>query len=233
MFGSFRFLDKCTSEEHRGTFVHVPIGASEARPSPSGASLGAAHEPASFGGLDSCGKPVKYRDVGSKGLCAPYGLASAVHDLGAYDNQGADLGARLEKRAMEIAKGRGTGQGKNAFTACSDEMREAGWPVEKSFTERGSFSPTKNVSRNPTLVQLTEQHAIATVEDNDGKGWIYDSNEKVALPLTHASLSRCMGEGRVYTSHGAIRAARFAPGKKAMKRARQALETDNENGDVS
>ena len=60
---------------------NVDIGASEARPTLSGASLGAAREPASSSGrgLDSCGKPVKYRDVGEKGLCTvPPGEAAPL-----------------------------------------------------------------------------------------------------------------------------------------------------------
>ena len=222
------FLLKCASAEYCGEFVPVPIGASEGRPTPSGASLGAPCEPASSstGGLDSCRKPVKYRDGGGKDLCAPYGLASALHDLGARGNQGNDLGAHIAKRAPKLAKARGKGSGgndKDAVTACVDEMRNAGWPVTESFTERGSFSPTKSVSRNPTLVQLTEQHAVATVEDDDGK-WVFDSNEEHALPLTHESLSRCMGEGRVYTSGSAVRAYRFAPGKKARAATKRNLE---------
>ena len=220
------FLNKCANAEHRGKFVHVPIGASEARPISSGASLGATPEPLSIGDLDSCGKPVKYRDEGSKDLCAPYGLASALHDLGARDNQGGDLGTRLAKRAPKLAKANGKGSGgsdKDAVTACVAEMSQSGWTVAESFTERGGYSPTKNVSRHVTLVQLTGQHAVATVEDDAG-AWVFDSNETHALPLTHESLSRCMGSGRVYKSGSAVRAYRFAPGKKAraaMKRARE------------
>ena len=37
-------------------------------------------------------------------------------------------------------------------------------------------------SSRPTLVQLSAQHAVATLEDDDGKRWIYDANEVHALP---------------------------------------------------
>eukprot|EP00966_Prymnesium_polylepis_P027550 636872-Prymnesium_polylepis.1 len=66
-------------------------------------------------------------------------------------------------------------------------MNEAGWLVEKPSRGRGAFYPLQNVSYHPPLVQLTEQHCVATIEDDDGK-WIYDSNEACALPLTLESL---------------------------------------------
>ena len=93
-------------------------------------------------------------------------------------------------------------------------MRAAGWPVKDghAFTERGAFDPLANVAFVPTLVQLSELHCVTTIEDDDGK-WIYDSNEEFALPLTRATLERCMGGGRPY--EGAVRAYRFMPGKKA------------------
>ena len=118
-----------------------------------------------------------------------------------------------------LARAGGKGSGgndKDAVKACVAEMREAGWPVEEAFTERGAFSPTRAVSRKPTLVQLTETHAATTIEDDAG-AWVYCSNESFALPLTHASLSRCMGVGRTYESGTAIRAYVFAPGKKARR----------------
>ena len=71
-------------------------------------------------------------------------------------------------------------------------------------------------------MQLTECHGVATIEDDEGQ-WIYDSNESRALPLSHASLSRCMGEGRRYESGGAVRAYRFAPGRKAREAMRKAM----------
>ena len=109
------FLELCAADSS-GKPIRVPIGASEIRPTPSGASLGATCEPASSGGLDSCLKPVKYRDA-EKGLCAPMGLASALHNLGAFDNQGADLGARIAKVAPKLAKAHGKGKGGNDIDA--------------------------------------------------------------------------------------------------------------------
>jgi hypothetical protein len=93
-------------------------------------------------------------------------------------------------------------------------MEEMGWPVKAghAFTERGAFDPLANVAFVPTLVQLSERHCIATIEDDNGK-WIYDSNEEFALPLTRKALERSMGGGRPY--EGAVRAYRFTPGKKA------------------
>ena len=93
-------------------------------------------------------------------------------------------GESAVRAAPSKARGKGSGgSDKDAITACVAEMSQSGWTVEP-FTERGGFSPTKSVSRNPTLVQLTEQHAVATVEDDDGK-WVFHSNEEHALPLTH------------------------------------------------
>eukprot|EP00966_Prymnesium_polylepis_P069309 1610755-Prymnesium_polylepis.1 len=103
-------------------------------------------------------------------------------------------------------------------------MNEAGWPVEKTYKARGAFDPLQNVSYHPTLVQLTERHCVATIEDDDGK-WIYDSNEARALPLTIESLQRCMGEGRTYEG-AAVRAYRFAPGKRARKAQKRAREAE-------
>ena len=222
------FLDKCVSPINRGSYVRVPIGASEARPTPYGAPLGAACEPLSSGDLDSCPKPVMYRDVKELGFCAPYGLASALNDCGARDSQGGDLGAHLAMCAGKLAKASGKGSGGNdteAVKACVAAMREAGWPAE-SFAGRNGFSPTKNVSRRPTLVQLSAQHAVATLEDDDGKRWIYDANEVHALPLTHDNLSRCMGAYQVYKSGSAVRAFRFQPGKHAMSAMKVAREAE-------
>ena len=163
-------------------------------------------EPASTGGLDSCCKPVKYRDEGRKDLCAPCGLTSALHAMGAVDNQGGDLGERIKASAAKIAKA------KDAVKACVAQMEEAGWTVNDghAFTKRGAFDPLANVAFVPTIVQLSEVHCVITIEDDDGK-WVYDSNENFALPLTRASLERCMGGGRPYD--GAVRAYRFTPGK--------------------
>ena len=202
------------------------VGGAEDRPTPSGASLGAAWEPGfpSKGGFDSCGKPVKYRDVGKKGLCAPYGLASVLDGIGARDNSGKDLGKYIADDAKKIAQARGKGLGGNdsdAVKACVDVMNTMGWPAEDR-TKAGlqplgrTFSVTQDVSVNPTLVQLTEGHCVTTIMDDNGD-WVVDSNEENWLPLSHKTLSRCMGVGRQYKSGGAIRAYRFAPGKKARK----------------
>ena len=237
------FLDKCANPDNCGRFIHVPIGAAEDRPNPSSALFGAPCEPASpsGGGFDSCRKPVKYSDEGKKGLCAPYGLASALHDLGACDNQGANLGVRIAKSASKLAKASGKGSGgndKDAVQACVAEMRGAGWMAERRGRSEDAcvpiertFSATQDVSSNPTLVQLTEQHCVATLKDADGE-WVYDSNEKVRLPLSHESLSRCMGAGRQYESGGAVRAYTFAPGKKAAK-AGMTKRARDENGSAN
>ena len=224
------FIQQCANAENQGKFVHVPIGDAEDRPIPSGASLGAAWELGfpSEGGFDSCGKPVTYRDVGKKGLCAPYGLASVLDGIGARDNSGGDLGKYISKDAKTIAQARGKGSGGNdsdAVKACVDVMNTMGWPVEDSYKaglqplgprlSRG-YSVTQDVSVNPTLVQLTEGHCVTTIKDENGE-WVVDSNEENWLPLSHKTLSRCMGVGRQYKSGGAIRAYRFAPGKKARK----------------
>ena len=92
-----------------------------------------------------------------KDLCAPYGLASTLHSIGACDKEGADLGEQFKARAKEIAKTGGKGSGSNdkdAVKACVDEMRGARWPVSdgEAFTERGTFDPLTNVSSRPTLV---------------------------------------------------------------------------------
>ena len=217
------FIQQCANAENQGKFVHVPIGDAEDRPIPSGASLGAAWELGfpSEGGFDSCGKPVTYRDVGKKGLCAPYGLASVLDGIGARDNSGGDLGKYISKDAKTIAQARGKGSGGNdsdAVKACVDVMNTMGWPAEKAGLQLSgrNYSVTQDVSVNPTLVQLTEGHCVTTIKDENGE-WVVDSNEENWLPLSHKTLSRCMGVGRQYKSGGAIRAYRFAPGKKARK----------------
>ena len=40
--------------------------------------------------------------MGKKGLCAPYGLASVLDGIGARDNTGADLGARIFEGAKRF-----------------------------------------------------------------------------------------------------------------------------------
>jgi hypothetical protein len=225
------FIQQCANAENLGTFVHVPIGDAEDRPTPSGASLGAAWEPGfpSEGSFDSCGKAVKYRDVGKKGLCAPYGLASVLDGIGARDNSGKDLGKYIADDAKKIAQARGKGLGGNdsdAVKACVDVMNTMGWPAEDSYKAGlqplgRSYSITQDVSVNPTLVQLTEGHCVTTIKDENGE-WVVDSNEENWLPLSHKTLSRCMGVGRHYKSGSAIRAYRFAPGKKARKFTKQA-----------
>jgi len=220
------FILKCANAENQGAFVHVPIGDAEDRPIPSGASLGAAWELGfpSEGGFDSCSKPVKYRDVGKKGLCAPYGLASVLDGIGARDNTGDDLGKYIADDAKTIAQARGKGPGGNdsdAVKACVNVMHAAGWPAEdrtKAVLQplERTYSVTQDVSDNPTLVQLTEGHCVTTIQDENGE-WVVDANEENWLPLSHKTLSRCMGVGRQYKSGGAIRAYRFAPGKKARK----------------
>ena len=196
----------------------MPIGAAEDRPIPSGASFGAALEIGfpSEGGSDSCGKPVTYRDVGKKGLCAPYSLASVLDGIGARDNFGDDLGKYIANDAKTIAQARGKGSGGNdsdAVLACVDVMNTMGWPVNKAGLQPPLgpvYSVTQHVSVNPTLVQLTEGHCVATIKDKNGE-WVVDSNEKNWLPLSHETLSRCMGVGRQYKSGGAIRAYMFEP----------------------
>jgi len=216
------FIEECANAKNTGKFIHVPIGDAEDRPTPSGASLGAAWELGfpSEGGFHSCGKPVKYRDVGKKGLCAPYGLASVLDGIDARDNTGADLGSYISKDAKTIAKASGKGSGGNdsdAVKACVDVMNAAGWPVDSSLQSLGrTYSATIDVSENPTLVQLTEGHCVATIKDEDG-AWVVDANEENWLPLSHKTLSRCMGAGRRYKSGCAIRAYQFSPGKKARK----------------
>lgn len=69
-------------------------------------------------------------------------------------------------------------------------------------------------------MQLTEAHAVATILDGAGEGWIFDSNEAYALPLTPAALDQCVGAGRVFEGT-AVRAYRFAPGRKAKRAAPQ------------
>ena len=78
-----------------------------------------------------------------------------------------------------------------------------------------SRAPTRVHGVGPGRIRV-EGHCVATIEDKDGK-WVVDANEDRWLPLNHETLSRCMGAGRQYKSGGAIRAYRFAPGKKPRK----------------
>ena len=141
---------------------NVPVGAAEDRPNLSGASNGETCEPASFGALDSCGKPVKYRDRGEKDLCAPYGLASALHTFGACDNQiGAPPASLAQTSGTSLAL---DGADLNASAAAAASAPATApihapcVPTDKKMHAQTPQQQQKQISQEPTTPRSGEGH---------------------------------------------------------------------------
>ena len=100
--------------------------------------------------------------------------------------------------------GRGSGgNDKDAIKACVNEMTAAGWPVQEAFTACGTFSPQRRTCR-ATRRSCSSQSSMPSpsLRTTRARGCT-TRNETHALPLTHESLSCCMGEGCVYESGSA------------------------------
>lgn len=198
-----------------GTFVHVPIGRAQERPQPAVCAahwdgpevLAAPSTPQGVNSMVAC--PVVAYQQGGADLCAAYGLASAVRFFG--DRAAADAIAACAAAALASGDAFGHVRG----VVHSDA---AGW----SEAPLRNHNPLQARVAQPVLMQLVGSdgagtHAVATVGD-----LIFDSTESVALPLTRASLDRCVGthlNGATF-SHVA-RAIELLPGKSVRKWLRQ------------
>lgn len=203
----------------RGRFVHVPIGRAQERPQPAeyaghwdGPEVLVAPSTRPCGVVNSTAAcPVVAYQQGGANLCAAYGLASAVRFFG--DGVAADAIAACA--AAALASGDAFG-----YVCAVVRSDAAGW----SEAPLSSHDPLQTRMGEPVLLQLVGSdgsgaHAVSTLGD-----LIFDSTEACALPLTRASLDRCVGthlNGSTF-SHVA-RAVRLVPGKSLLKRLRQQL----------
>jgi hypothetical protein len=192
-----------------GDFIYIPIGCAQERPLP--AVLGShwdgpevlAAPSTPVNSVVTC--PVTAYQQGGADLCAAYGLASAVHHFG--DQSVAATIAACAKAAL--ASGDAFG-----YVRAAVNSGIAGWSV----ANLKSYDPLSKFIADPVLLQLAGSdgagtHAIATMG-----ALIFDSAEKFALPLSRASLDRCVGvnlNGATF-SHVA-RAVRVVPGKSVRK----------------
>ena len=147
---------------------------------------------------------VAYQQGGAD-LCAAYGLASAVRFFG--DAAAADAIAVCASAALASDDAFG-------YVCATVRADAAGW----AETPLPNHNPLQVRVAEPVMLQLVGSdgagtHAVATVGD-----LIFDAAEPRALPLTHASLNRCVGthlNGATF-SHVA-RAVRLVPGKSLRK----------------
>ena len=150
--------------------------------------------------------PLVVYPQGGADFCATYGLASALHVYG--DTAGAVAIASAARAAL--ASG-------DAFGHVRKVLRSevAGW----SEVRLASHDPLHARIAEPVHVQLVGSdgagtHAVATLG-----GLIFDAAEERALPLSRASLDRCVGmhlNGATF-SHVA-RAVKLVPGKSRCAR---------------
>ena len=201
----------------RGGFVHVPVGRAQDRPSQ--AEWGNHWDGPKVLAAPGTGPPVipmvacpviTYQQGGAD-LCAAYGLASAVRYYG--DRVAADAIAACAAAALA------SGDAFGYVRAVVNSEQAAGW----SEVRLNNHNPLQVVRIiEPVLMQLVGSdgagtHAVATLGD-----FIFDSTEVSALPLTRASLDRCVGShlnGATF-SHVA-RAIRLIPSKSLCKRLRR------------
>ena len=194
-----------------GTFVHVPIGRAQEQPQLAVYAdhwdgpevLAAPSTPEGVNSTVAC--PVVAYQQGGADLCAAYGLASAVRFFG--DHAAADAIAACAEAAL--ASGDAFGHVRKAVHSDA-----AGW----SEAPLHNHNPLLAHISQPVLLQLVGSdgagtHAVATAGD-----LIFDSTEAFALPLTRASLDRCVGThlNGVTFSHVA-RAIQLQPGKSVRK----------------
>ena len=192
-----------------GRFVHIPIGLAQERPAPTefddhrdGPKVRSAPGTAVNPTVE---RPVIFYQQGCADLCVAYGLASAVHHFGDY---AAASGIAL-CAAAALASG-------DAFRYVRAFVNSevGGW----SEAPLSNHDPLRVRMSEPVLLQLVGSdgagtHAVATLGD-----LIFDSTEGRALPLTRASLDRCVGahlNGASF-SHTA-RAALIVPGSSVRK----------------
>ena len=190
-----------------GTYQHIPSRAQERPPAALGDPrdgpevLSAQSAPA----ISAAECPLIAYRQGNADLCVAFGLASAVHAFG-----DAAAGAAIASCARAaLASG-------DAFGHVRTAVREtaAGW----SETPLARHDPLALRFDEPVLMQLVGSdgagtHAVATLG-----GLVFDAAEARALPLSRATLDRCVGIHRngAMFSHVA-RAVRLVPGKSVHK----------------
>ena len=196
----------------RGAFVYIPTGHAQDRP-PLSASMGGHLVWDGPKVLAATATPVKsvaacpviaYRQ-GGVDLCAAYVLASAVYFFG--DASAAAAIAACARAAL--ASGDSFGHVRMVVRS-----QAAGW----SEVPLAQHDPLATRIAEPVHLQLVGSdgagtHAVATVG-----GFIFDSAEERALPLSRAVLDRCVGvhlNGATF-SHVA-RAVRLVPGKSVCQ----------------
>jgi hypothetical protein len=199
------YLDKVIAAG--GSFVHIPTGNAQERPC---CTSGHRDGPKVLSAQTSPEKsaaecPVVAYPQGGADFCAAYGLASALHAYG--DAAAAASVARLARAALAS---------RDAFGYVRKVVREeaAGW----GEVPLAQHDPLHVHIPEPVHMQLVGSdgggaHAVATLG-----GMIFDAAEARALPLTRASLDRCVGmhlNGATF-SHVA-RAVKLVPGKSVRR----------------
>ena len=191
-----------------GTYQHIPTGRAQERPP---AALGDPRDgpevlsAQSAPAISAAECPLIAYRQGNADLCVAFGLASAVHAFG-----DAAAGAAIASCARAaLASG-------DAFGHVRTAVREtaAGW----SETPLARHDPLALRFDEPVLMQLVGSdgagtHAVVTLG-----GLVFDAAEARALPLSRATLDRCVGIHRngAMFSHVA-RAVRLVPGKSVHK----------------
>ena len=199
------YLEKVTAAG--GSFVHIPTGNARERPCcPSGHRDGPKVLSAQTSPEKSAAEcPLVAYPQGRHDYCVACSLASALHAYG--DAVAASSVARTARAAL--ASG-------DAFGYVRKVVRsEAGGWSEVPLTQH---EPLHAHITEPVHMQLVGTdgagtHAVATLG-----GLIFDSAEARALPLSRASLDRCVGmhlNGASF-SHVA-RAVRLVPGKSVRR----------------
>lgn len=91
-----------------------------------------------------------------------------------------------------------------------------GWQKTKHIP---NFDPLADTSMHATIVQLSDSNGSNTHAIGIAGRWLFDSNQKEALPLTAKSLNACcLGDA---TFDHASYAVRLFPGKRLKKRKRE------------
>jgi len=146
---------------------------------------------------------------GDKPYCVSYGLASALRYCG-YD----DHADKLEKSAEEVLNVPRNQVGK----AVAFVTNLGGWLETKRIP---NFDPLNDVSPHPTILQLHgSDHDNTHVVGIAGE-WIFDSNQRTAMPLCKESLDKCC-LGRATFLHSA-QAVRFFPTKQLKRTKKKQL----------
>ena len=199
------YLDKVIAAG--GSFVYIPTGNAQERPC---CTSGHRDGPKVLSAQTSPEKSAAERPLvaypqGNADYCVAYGLASALH---AYGDAAAASSIAGSARAA-LASG-------DAFAHVRKVVRSeaAGW----SEVPLAQHDPLHMHIAAPVHLQLVGSdgagtHAVATLG-----GLIFDAAEACALPLSRASLDRCVGmhlNGASF-SHVA-RAVRLVPGKSVRR----------------